>query len=44
VAPAPASFIPEGGPAQPEADLDVLARQVYAVLKRRLADERRRMG
>jgi hypothetical protein len=28
----------------PEPDLDVLARQVYTVLKRRLAAERRRYG
>jgi hypothetical protein len=30
--------------AQPEPDLDALARQVYSVLKRRLAAERRRLS
>ena len=37
------SHTPEHTP-QPEPDLDALARQVYAVLKRRLATERRREG
>jgi hypothetical protein len=31
------------GPGQPQPDLDDLARQVYTVLKRRLAAERRRV-
>jgi hypothetical protein len=31
------------GPGQPQPDLDALARQVYTVLKRRLAAERRRV-
>lgn len=30
--------------AHPEPDLDALAQQVYAILRRRLLDERRRMG
>ena len=30
-------------PGQPQPDLDALARQVYTVLKRRLAAERRRV-
>lgn len=39
--PAPA---PPPAQGQPTQDLDALARQVYAVLKQRLADERRRLG
>ena len=39
----PAQSAPAAGPAQqPAPDLDALARQVYAVLKQRLAAERRR--
>jgi hypothetical protein len=33
-----------GAPGQPEADLDSLARQVYTLLRRRMASERRRFG
>jgi hypothetical protein len=33
-----------GGEGNPEPDLDALARQVYAILKRRLAVDRRRQG
>jgi len=33
-----------GGQQPPSADIDALARQVYDVLKQRLATERRRMG
>jgi hypothetical protein len=36
--------MPQQELAQPEPDLDALARQVYDVLKRRLAAERRRLG
>jgi hypothetical protein len=39
---APASAAPAAGPVPP--DLDALAKQVYAVLKQRLAAERRRLG
>jgi hypothetical protein len=39
----PAQSTPVAAPAQqPAPDLDALARQVYAVLKQRLAAERRR--
>ena len=40
-APAPAGPAAPGGPAA-KVDLDALAKQVYTVLKRRLAGERRR--
>jgi hypothetical protein len=40
----PATMPQEGPQPQPEPDLDALARQVYAVLSRRLAVERRRLG
>ncbi|MEN9938471.1 MAG: hypothetical protein RLZZ387_5050 [Chloroflexota bacterium] len=43
-APAPPPPMPQQELAQPEPDLDALARQVYDVLKRRLAAERRRLG
>jgi hypothetical protein len=39
---APAAAAPEGR--QPEPDLDALARQVYSILRRRLAVEQRRTG
>jgi hypothetical protein len=39
-----ASPAPAQGPESPAPDLDALARQVYDVLKRRLAAERRREG
>jgi hypothetical protein len=37
------SEAPAAAPGQPQPDLDALARQVYTVLKRRLAAERRRV-
>jgi hypothetical protein len=45
--PPPPSGPEDAGPppvAAPPPDLDALARQVYAVLKRRLAAEQRRRG
>lgn len=44
VQPEPVAQPLEGSERTPEPDLDALARQVYAVLRRRLATERRRSG
>jgi hypothetical protein len=41
---APGAAPPPAEPAHVEPDLDALARQVYAVLKRRLSAEKRRVG
>ncbi|MBX0331256.1 hypothetical protein K2Z83_26765, partial [Oscillochloris sp. ZM17-4] len=38
------TMLPDPPPAAPAPDLDALARQVYDVLKRRLAAEMRRRG
>jgi hypothetical protein len=42
--PTPGSPAVKAAPAQPEPDLDALARQVYTILGRRLSAERRRLG